>query len=183
MKNDSLKVLVVLAAAMMLGSGCRQAKAPPTPPTPSVTAKQPVPREVMEWDEYPGRLEAVEMVEIRARVSGYLQSVHFKDGALVNKGDLLFVIDPRPYEAELARFEAALNQAETRLELAINDLGRAERLLKSRAISKRKLTPAARQNVKRRPACSLPRQHLRVQNSIWNTPGSPPPLRGASAAS
>jgi multidrug efflux system membrane fusion protein len=100
-----------------------------------VTVHQPVGREVVEWDEYPGRPEAVDMVEIRARVSGYLESVHFKDGAVVKDGDLLFVIDPRPYQAELAREEAALLQAQTRLEWAINEVTRAERLVKARAIS------------------------------------------------
>jgi len=75
------------------------------------------------------------MVEVRARVSGYLQSVHFKDGAEVGKGDLLFVIDPRPYQAELDRAAANLNQAQTRLELTSNELARAERLLKSSTIS------------------------------------------------
>lgn len=75
------------------------------------------------------------MVEVRARVSGYLQSVHFKDGAEVKKGDLLFVIDPRQYQAELDRAIADLTQAQSRFELASNDLDRAERLLKSKAIS------------------------------------------------
>jgi multidrug efflux system membrane fusion protein len=102
---------------------------------PTVTASQPVQKEVMEWDEYPGRLEATEMVEIRARVNGYLQSIHFKDGAEVKKGELLFVIDPRPYQAALDHAEADLVQAQTRLELAANDAARAERLLKSKAIS------------------------------------------------
>jgi multidrug efflux system membrane fusion protein len=105
------------------------------PPPPAVTVKLPVPQEIVEWDEYQGWLNPVDMVEVRARVSGYLQSIHFKEGAVVKKGDLLFVIDPRPYQAELAREEAALNQAETRLELAVNDARRAERLLKSKAIS------------------------------------------------
>ena len=104
-------------------------------PTPTVTVNQPVQREIVEWDEYPGRLDAVEMVEIRARVSGYLQSIHFKDGAEVKKGDLLFVIDPRPYQAEVDRAMAELRQAETRLELAVNEAARAERLLQSKAIS------------------------------------------------
>jgi multidrug efflux system membrane fusion protein len=94
-----------------------------------------VQREITEWDEYPGRLDAVEMVEVRARVSGYLQSINFKDGAEVKKGDLLFVIDPRPYQAELDRATADIQQAQSRLELASNDLARAERLLKSHAIS------------------------------------------------
>src|SRR5207237_4500725 len=101
----------------------------------AVTANLPVQREVVEWDVYPGRVEAVEMVEVRARVSGYLQSIHFTDGVEVKKGDLLFVIDPRPYQAELDRAAAELNQAETRLELAKNEAARAERLLQSKAIS------------------------------------------------
>jgi multidrug efflux system membrane fusion protein len=75
------------------------------------------------------------MVEIRARVNGYLESVHFKEGAEVKKGDLLLVIDPRPYQAELDRAQADLKQAQTRFELASNDLVRAERLLQSKAIS------------------------------------------------
>jgi multidrug efflux system membrane fusion protein len=118
------------------GSGCRRAAAPPpVPPVATVSVRQPVTREVVEWDEFPGRLEAVEAVEIRARVTGYLQSVHFRDGSDVKKGDLLFVIDPRPYQAELAREQAHVRQAETRFELTSNDLVRAERLLKSKAIS------------------------------------------------
>src|ERR1051326_1416499 len=124
-----------LAALCVSGLACHKSEPPPTRPPPPVTASQPVRREVVEWDEYPGRLEAVDMVDLRARVGGYLQSVHFKDGVEVNKGDLLFVIDPRPYEAELERVVANLNQAETRLELAKNELARAERLLKSSAIS------------------------------------------------
>jgi multidrug efflux system membrane fusion protein len=92
-------------------------------------------RDVVEWDEYQGRMDAVDMVEVRARVTGYLQSVNFKDGAEVKQGDLLFVIDPRPYQAELDRTQADLQQAETKFELASNDFVRAQRLLKARAIS------------------------------------------------
>ncbi|MCI0453548.1 MAG: efflux RND transporter periplasmic adaptor subunit [Candidatus Dadabacteria bacterium] len=92
-------------------------------------------RELIEWDEYTGRLEAVESVEVRARVSGYLQSINFKEGAIVKKGNLLFVIDPRPYKAELDRAEAELKVAKARLELAKNDLARAKKLLTVRAIS------------------------------------------------
>ena len=124
-----------LAALGWLAAACNHSKTTPPRPPPAVTANQPARREIVEWDEYPGRLEAVDMVEVRARVGGYLQSVHFKDGTEVNQGDLLFVIDPRPYQAELDRAAADLKQAESRLELAINELARAERLLKSKAIS------------------------------------------------
>jgi len=135
MPQSKLVTFAGLAALGWLAAACNHSKTTPPRPPPAVTANQPAQREVVEWDEYPGRLEAVDMVEVRARVGGYLQSVHFKDGTEVNQGDLLFVIDPRPYQAELDRAAADLKQAESRLELAINELARAERLLKSKAIS------------------------------------------------
>jgi multidrug efflux system membrane fusion protein len=135
MRPSKFVTFAGLAALGWLAAACHNSKPPPPRPPPAVTANQPAQREVVEWDEYPGRLEAVDMVEVRARVGGYLQSVHFKDGTEVNQGDLLFVIDPRPYQAELDRAAAELKQAESRLELAINELARAERLLKSKAIS------------------------------------------------
>lgn len=106
---------------------------------PQVTVATPLVRQITDWDEYTGRLAAVDSVEIRARVSGYLQSVHFEDGTLVKRGDLLFVIDPRPYEAALDEARAALTQWKVRLELASNDLDRAKRLFSSRAISEEEL--------------------------------------------
>ncbi len=109
--------------------------APPPPPPPLVTVAHPIEQTVVEWDEYTGRLSAIEAVDVRARVSGYLQSIHFQDGSTVKQGDLLFVIDPRPYEAVLTRARAELTLAEARLELARKDLVRAEFLVKSRAIS------------------------------------------------
>ena len=69
------------------------------PPPPSVSVSEPVRKMVTEWDEFTGRFQAVDHVSIRPRVSGYLQSAHFQEGSMVKKGDLLFVIDPRPYEA------------------------------------------------------------------------------------
>jgi multidrug efflux system membrane fusion protein len=104
---------------------------------------QPLLREVTESDEYTARLEAAESVEVRARVSGYLQSVHFTDGALVNKGALLFVIDPRPYQAELNRTQATLQQAIARSERAQKDFARAQQLIKARAISQEEVDTRA----------------------------------------
>lgn len=126
--------LFILAGLILLLTGCKGQKAP-TPPPPKVTVSQPVVRELIEGDEYTGRLEAVDSVEVRARVSGYLQSVHFKDGQIVKKGDLLFVIDPRPYQAELDNAEAALKLAKARLKLAQDNLARAKKLLSAHAIS------------------------------------------------
>jgi RND family efflux transporter MFP subunit len=96
------------------------------------------------WDPYPGHIEAVEAVEVRARVTGYLDSIHFVDGTEVKAGDLLFVIDPTPYQAELDRTMAVRRQAETHLELARNDLGRAEMLRGTKAISEEELDMRAK---------------------------------------
>lgn len=108
---------------------------PPAMPPPAVSVTQPIVTAVTNWDEYPAHLEAVESVEVRARVAGYLDSIHFRDGAEVRAGDLLFVIDPKPFEAELERARAERRRAETQLELARNDFRRAEELRASRAIS------------------------------------------------
>ena len=86
-----------LSGLLLLLTACSQPSTPTAPPPPpKVTVSQPLSRDVVEWDEYTGRLEAVESVDVRARVNGYLQSIHFKDRSMVKKGDLLFVIDPRP---------------------------------------------------------------------------------------
>ena len=130
-----LQYLLICSAALLLSACHKSADAGGGQPAPAVTVNQPQLRDVVEWDEYPGRLDAVNMVEVRSRVTGYLDSVHFKDGTEVKKGDLLFVIDPRPYQAELDRAQADVTQAESKLELAKNDRERAERLLKSKAIS------------------------------------------------
>src|SRR5437773_5412484 len=122
-----------LAAALLLAS-CG-ARAAPAAPAPKVKVVQPVAREITEWDEFTARLDAVDSVEVRPRVSGYLQSIHFQDGAIVQKGDLLFLIDPRPYEAALHRTEADVELAKSRLALARKNFARAADLLKSHAIS------------------------------------------------
>src|SRR5216117_3179228 len=122
-----------LAAALVLSScGPRPA---PAPPPPKVKVVQAVAREITEWDEYTARLDAIHSVEVRPRVSGYLQSIHFQDGTIVHKGDLLFLIDPRPYEAALHRAEADAQLATSKLELARKNFARAADLLASHAIS------------------------------------------------
>lgn len=112
------------------------------PPTPKagggpaqVTVAKPIAKTLTEWDEFTGRLAAVASVEVRARVSGYLQSTHFTEGTEVKEGELLFVIDPRRYEAELARAEAEVARAKAALELAQAEAGRADKLVATRAIS------------------------------------------------
>ncbi|MBM3599862.1 MAG: efflux RND transporter periplasmic adaptor subunit [Alphaproteobacteria bacterium] len=106
----------------------KQAAAPAPPP---VTVAKPVVKDIVEWDEFTGRFDAVAAVEIRARVSGYLAAVHFTDGALVKEGAPLFVIDRRPYQAILAQAEANITSARTSVELARQELDRAERLMRT----------------------------------------------------
>jgi len=127
------RVLLRLAALiLLLGSWypmpSRAADAPAAPPT--VTVSQPIQRELVEWDEYTGQFAAKEYVEIRARVSGYLTDIHFEDGQIVKQGDLLFVIDPRPYEATLAAAQAQLAQANAQVDLATQQLNRSAELRK-----------------------------------------------------
>jgi RND family efflux transporter MFP subunit len=121
-------------AIAMAAAGCARPERH-EPPPPKVDVLQPVAREVLDWDEYTARLEAIESVEIRPRVSGYLESIRFKDGAMVREGDVLFVIDQRPYEAALRRAEADLAAARARLQLAQKNAARSVELLRTRAIS------------------------------------------------
>src|SRR5690242_13514401 len=87
-------------------TGCKKPAAPPAPPPATVTVAKPIQREVIEWDEYTGFLEPKEKVDVRARVSGYVQEASFEEGGIVKEGDLLFVIDERPFKAELAAAQA-----------------------------------------------------------------------------
>ena len=109
------------------------------PPPPPVTVAPAIEREVSEWDDFTGQLEAVDMVEIRPRVSGHIQQVAFREGSEVKAGDVLFVIDPRPYATELARATAERERSRTRLALAVSEQERAERLAAVQAISREEL--------------------------------------------
>src|SRR5437773_5723861 len=133
----------MLVAAMLLsaaGAGCdqgstTQAQQKAAPPPPGVTVSKPLRREIVEWDEYTGRFDAVEIVEVRARVSGHLNEVRFKDGQLVKQGDLLFVIDPRPFERALEQARAELFAATTKVENANLDIVRGKPLVERKIIS------------------------------------------------
>jgi RND family efflux transporter MFP subunit len=125
-------ILFLTLLAACSGQSSQEASPPPPMEVPVATVLE---REISEWDEYTGRLEAVETVEIRPQVSGYLQQVNFEEGRDVRKGDVLFVIDPRPYQAEFDRAQAEVERARTAATLAQTDLQRAERLVATRAIS------------------------------------------------
>ncbi|MDY6945288.1 MAG: efflux RND transporter periplasmic adaptor subunit [Pseudomonadota bacterium] len=132
-------VLPALAAAVLtlLLQGCRSEADPQAAaPLPQVAVAAALERQVQEWDEFTGRLEAVESVEVRPRVTGYIDSVNFSEGSVVKKGDLLFVIDPRPYRAELEKAQAELARATARAELSKTDVERSEKLLGVKAVSR-----------------------------------------------
>ncbi|HMG71342.1 MAG TPA: efflux RND transporter periplasmic adaptor subunit [Gemmatimonadaceae bacterium] len=118
-------------------SGCKK-DAPPMQ-APQVTVAPAIERVVSDWDEFTGHFEAVNAVEVRPRVGGFLQRVGFVEGSTVHQGDVLFVIDQRPYQAEVARTEAILAQARTRGQLAAMELERAQKLVSTQAISREEL--------------------------------------------
>ncbi|KQO54325.1 MULTISPECIES: efflux RND transporter periplasmic adaptor subunit [unclassified Methylobacterium] len=125
---------ILLSAAFLAFASPVSAQAPGGPP-PKVTTAKPVVREIVETDMYTGRFDPVEIVDVRARVTGYLEKVNFVDGATVKKGDLLFVIDRRPYKAALDQAKAALTSAQAGLTFSQTDLERAQTLSRSGNIS------------------------------------------------
>jgi RND family efflux transporter MFP subunit len=131
----------VIACALVLLAGCGKSGggAQSAPPPPQVSVAQVLEKRVKDWDEFTGRLQAVESVEIRPRVSGYIDRVAFTEGSLVKSGDLLFVIDPRPYKADYDRAAADVKRYKTALELARIELVRVQRLKDSGAVSEEEL--------------------------------------------
>jgi membrane fusion protein, multidrug efflux system len=125
---------VGLLLVFLMGSGCRKASVTQQPALP-VNVVTVVEKEVNEWDEFTGRLDAVEFVEIRPRVSGYITEIHFEAGAIVKKGDLLYVIDPRPYQADFDRAAAEVDRMDAQLKLAEIELNRAKELRGKATIS------------------------------------------------
>jgi RND family efflux transporter MFP subunit len=129
-------VILVQLAGCARGAGATPVVAAPAP---SVSVATVVSRQVSDFDEFTGRFEAVERVEIRPRVTGYISSVNFVQGREVTRGEVLFVIDPRPYEADLKHARAQLEQARSQLTLATSEQDRANRLLAAHAISREEL--------------------------------------------
>ena len=137
MRNDVPTRLVPLFVGLGLAlAGCGEApQKQAAPPPPAVTVAKAQKQTVTDYDEYVGRFIAVDSVEIRARVSGYLEKVHFKDGQIVKQGDPLFIIDRRPFETTLAQVRATLAQARANLAYAESDLARASQLVRDRTIT------------------------------------------------
>jgi multidrug efflux system membrane fusion protein len=125
----------ILLLLPLLDACARVAAGPAAPPAPKVDVAKVIVRDVIDWDEFTGRLEPVNTVSIRPRVSGYLSSVDFEEGAMVKKGALLFEIDRRPFQAEVDRLRAQLEQASTTVQRATSELERAKHLSSADAMS------------------------------------------------
>ena len=130
----SLAPLALLLAFTLSGCGNQPQPQAATPP-PTVTVAQPTKRTVTDWDEFTGRFEAMEQVQVRARVGGFVNSVEFRDGDIVRTGDLLYTIDARPFEAAALQADGQLSDARARAELAKRELDRALTLVQTSAVS------------------------------------------------
>ncbi len=137
-KGVTAAIAVVVAGLIgfaLSAPGAKSNTAPAAPPPPAVSAAAVLAKSVTYWDEFPGRVAAIDNVEIRPRVGGYIESIKFREGDDVKKGDILFVIDRRPFQAQAARAEAELVRARTQAELAKTQADRAQKLLEGRVIS------------------------------------------------
>lgn len=126
-----VRILPIATGLALVLAAPAGAQAPPNAPPPSVSVAKPVVKDVIEHDDYTGRFNAVDYVEVRARVTGYLDKVNFQDGAFVKKGDVLFVIDQRPYQAALDQARATETSAKARVTFSQTDLERAQALTKT----------------------------------------------------
>jgi len=133
----SLRSLILLVA-LLPALGCNRSP-PPAPALPEIATAQVVSKRIKDWDEYTGRFQAVDSVEIRPRASGYIDEVKFREGQLVKQGDVLFVIDQRPYQADYERARAGLELARSQFDLAKLEAARAQKLKDSGAISREEL--------------------------------------------
>lgn len=129
------RLLLFATGATLLLAGCEKPAQPPAASAPPVTVANPTKRTVTDWDEFTGRFDAIEQVAVRARVTGFVTSVEFKDGAFVKTGDLLYVIDPRQYQAVAEQARGQLADAKAKVDLAERELSRAEALVKTSAVS------------------------------------------------
>lgn len=138
--RSPLRLMALLPVVALAGCAPGEARnAAPAQAAPDVTAAEVLVRELHDWSDFTGRVEPVEQVDVRPRVSGYIESVHFEEGGRVNDGDLLFRIDARPFEAEVARLRAERDRAQAQLKLARSNAARAARLFAENAASREEL--------------------------------------------
>jgi membrane fusion protein, multidrug efflux system len=137
MRNGALFFIVLAFAANVLAGCDNKTAVTAAPPPPAVTVSKPVHKTITEWDEYTGRFVAIATVEVRARVSGFIDSIHFHDGQIVKQGDLLFVIDQRPYQITVEQAKADLERARAKYDVATADVDRATPLVRNQTLTER----------------------------------------------
>ena len=130
-------IIALLLAGLLSGCDTKPAASTNPPPLPSVTVSKPIQKSITEWDEYTGRFEALKTVVVRARVSGFIDSIHFKDGQIVKEGDLLFVIDQRPYKLAVDQAKSDLERARAKLDIATADVERGTPLISHQTLTAR----------------------------------------------
>ncbi|MCZ8252494.1 MAG: efflux RND transporter periplasmic adaptor subunit [Hylemonella sp.] len=165
--SAALAAITIAVIVLVQKSSPAQASAPQgAPPPMPVSVATVTESDIAAWDEFSGRLEAVERVDIRPRIGGVVLAKHFNEGALVAKGDLLLTIDPAPYEADVARAEAQVAAAQARATYTGSEYARARRLWDDRAISQRELDD--RQNALREAEANLKAAQAQLQVSHLN---------------
>ncbi len=135
-RRVSFGARAAVMAAFFASSATAAAQGGP-PPAPAVTVAKPLAKRITNWDEYSGRFQAVQTVEVRPRVSGFIETIHFKDGQIVKAGDLLFTIDPRPFALAVESAKAEVARANAQVELAATEVERARPLVRSGAVTER----------------------------------------------
>jgi membrane fusion protein, multidrug efflux system len=140
-RNNPMIRIVLLGSLILIANVLASCDGKPTsgsaPAPPSVTVSRPLQKSITEWDEYTGRFTALETVEVRARVSGFIDSVHFQEGQIVKKDDLLFVIDRRPYQIAVEQAKADIERAQAKLDIATEDVQRGTPLVQSQTLTVR----------------------------------------------
>src|SRR4029450_3576782 len=159
----SARLLMPLLVLGPLLAGCGQGQQQAGPPPPTVTVAKPIKRTVVDQDEYVGRFVAIDAVEVRARVSGYLETVNFQDGQIVKKGDLVFSIDKRPFQNALDQARANLAQAKSNLTYTESDLARGAQLVREKTISEQVYDQRAQ--AKRNAEASVQAQEAAVRQA------------------
>lgn len=137
MVRAPFSIIALLLAGLLSGCDTKPAASTNPPPLPSVTVSKPIQKSITEWDEYTGRFEALKTVVVRARVSGFIDSIHFKDGQIVKEGDLLFVIDQRPYKLAVDQAKSDLERARAKLDIATADVERGTPLISHQTLTAR----------------------------------------------
>jgi multidrug efflux system membrane fusion protein len=163
MNRIVLLVSLLLIANVLAGCDGKQAASSPPP---AVTVAHPLQKSITEWDEYTGRFTPLETVEIRARVSGFIDSVHFQEGQIVKKDDLLFVIDQRPYQIAVEQAKADIQRAQAKLDIATDDVNRATPLVQNQTLTEREFD--TRKSVQRDAAGQLASANAALKQAQLN---------------